>query len=94
VAYIEVSIASSVVPLGEDVTSISVRSVLEGFPGRRLTRLVPVDRRGSRELRIAPSGVLSPDCTWRQCMRSIRPEEVVVAAVRERCAAPVHGVAR
>lgn len=93
-AYIEGSIASSVVPLGDDVTSISVRSVLEGFPGKRLTRLVPVDRRGSREPCLAPSGVLSPDCTWRECMRSVRPAEVVVAALRERGAAPAHRGAR
>jgi lipopolysaccharide heptosyltransferase II len=54
------------------------------------TLLVPVDCRGNREPCLAPNGVLSPDCTWRECMRSIRPEEVVTA-VRERCAAPAHG---
>jgi lipopolysaccharide heptosyltransferase II len=54
------------------------------------TLLVPVDCRGNREPCLAPSGVLSPDCTWRECMRSIRPEEVV-AAVRARVAAPAHG---
>jgi hypothetical protein len=86
------------------MTSISVRSVLQGFahapvPGifgptdRTRTRPygtghtlpVLVDCRGSREPRLTPSGVLSPDCTWRERMRSIRPEEVVVAGVRERC---------
>jgi hypothetical protein len=72
------------------VTSISVRSVLEGFPGKRLLVLGDV----MLDARLAPSGVLSPECTWRECMRSFRPEEVVVAAVRERCAAPAHGGAR
>jgi lipopolysaccharide heptosyltransferase II len=48
------------------------------------TMLVPVDCRGSREPCLAPTGILSPDCTWRECMRSIRPE-AVLTAVRKRC---------
>lgn len=54
------------------------------------TVLVPVDCRGSREPCLAPSGVLSIDCTWRECMRRIRPEEVLAAA-RKHCGASAHG---
>jgi hypothetical protein len=39
--------------------SISVRGVLEGLPGKRLCR-------GSREPRLAPSGVLLPDAAVRE----------------------------
>ena len=54
------------------------------------TLLVPAVCRGNREPCLAPSGILSPDCAWRDCMESIGPEQVL-AAVRERVAAPVAG---
>jgi heptosyltransferase I len=52
--------------------------------GTRHTLFVPDQCRGNREPCLGLNGVLSPDCTWRECMRSIRPEQVL-AAVRERC---------
>jgi heptosyltransferase-2 len=47
------------------------------------TVLVPRGCRGQHEPCLTPLGELSRDCTWRECMRRIEPEEVL-AAVLER----------
>jgi ADP-heptose:LPS heptosyltransferase len=52
--------------------------------GATSTLLVWDQCRGNREPCLAPNGVLSPHCTWHECMRSIRPDRVL-AAVQEHC---------
>ncbi len=51
--------------------------------------LTPVGCRGSTEPCLAPSGILSPDCTWRECMESIRPEAVLTAVAKRGWPSPL-----